>query len=178
MVIREDYSIEVMNTVLHQEVDKYQLADPKHPKCYEISHNRSIPCDGLDHPCPLKDVLQTKKHTTVVHNHKTKDGDDRYIELSASPLFDKEKNCIGIIESARDITSHLDVQNELREQKNILYHQAHHDTLTGLPNRVLLNDRLLQAIEKELAPKYGYSPGDIKINIIGKRPGEKRARSC
>ncbi|MDQ7061604.1 MAG: EAL domain-containing protein [Sulfurimonas sp.] len=34
------------------------------------------------------------------------------------------------------------------EHKEILHHQAHHDALTSLPNRVLFNDRLEQAIEK------------------------------
>ncbi len=148
MVIKEDYTVELMNSTLKESVATMNLANQEHPKCYEVSHNRSTPCDGFDHPCPLRDVLESKQHTSVIHNHATKDGEKRYIELSATPLFDKEKNCIGIIESARDITAHLGVQDELREQKNILKHQAHHDFLTGLPNRVLFGDRLTQALEK------------------------------
>ena len=148
MVIKEDYTIELMNATLRDSINNFDIADKNAPKCYEISHHRTTPCDGLNHPCPLRDVLDSKKHTRVVHNHDTKDGANRYIELSASPLFDKEKNCIGIIESARDITEHLIVQNELTEQKNILDYQAHHDALTGLPNRVLFSDRLEQMIEK------------------------------
>ncbi len=32
---------------------------------------------------------------------------------------------------------------------------------------------LVEVIVEELASKYGYSPDDIKVKIIGKRPGEK-----
>ncbi len=188
MVIKEDYTVEVMNNNLKKSLVNPVIADRDNPKCYEISHNRSTPCDGFDHPCPLRDVLKSKKHITVVHNHDTQDGKDRYIELSASPLFDKEKNCIGIIESARDITGHISVQDELREQRNILDHQAHHDALTSLPNRVLFNDRVNQGIEKgkrnntkfailfidldhfkEINDTLGHAVGDEILKIVSSR---------
>ncbi len=47
-----------------------------------------------------------------------------------------------------DITDRKNTENELLEQKSILNYQAHHDDLTGLPNRVLFHDRLTQSIEK------------------------------
>lgn len=37
---------------------------------------------------------------------------------------------------------------ELNRQKDFLAYKAHHDALTGLPNRALFNDRLEQAISK------------------------------
>lgn len=32
---------------------------------------------------------------------------------------------------------------------------------------------LAQVVIEELAPEYGYNPGDITMNVIGRRPGEK-----
>ncbi len=146
MVIKEDYTVDLMNSTIHEKLKNINIADQKHPKCYEISHNRSTPCDGFSYPCPLKDVIDTKKHVTVVHDHYNADGEKRYVEIAATPLFDNKKRCIGIIESSRDITEHFQIRDELEEQKDILHYQAHHDALTGLPNRALFHDRLKQGI--------------------------------
>jgi diguanylate cyclase (GGDEF)-like protein len=40
------------------------------------------------------------------------------------------------------------IQEELKIQKEILHHHAHHDSLTDLPNRFLFNDRLSQSIKQ------------------------------
>ena len=69
-------------------------------------------------------------------------------DLSLSLLKDEKGNPIGMIAYAQDITSRKQMELELEDQRIILYHQAHHDALTNLPNRVLFNDRLEQAIEK------------------------------
>lgn len=56
----------------------------------------------------------------------------------------------GIIQhcSVRDITNRKELEEENKKQKRLLIHQVEHDTLTGLPNRNLLQDRLTQAIKK------------------------------
>ncbi len=148
MVIREDYGIELMNTVQQDNLSFFNVSDKENPKCYEISHGRSSPCDGSNHPCPLAQVMQTNENTKVLHNHKDLKGGSHYVELAASPLLNEEGKCVGIIESARDITKHLDTLNELKEKSTALDYQAHHDALTGLPNRTLYHDRVDQAIQK------------------------------
>ncbi|MEA3491436.1 MAG: EAL domain-containing protein [Campylobacterota bacterium] len=148
MVIKSDYTVEIMNESLRRHLNSDTVADIERPKCYELSHHRSTPCDGSEHQCPLQDVLESKKPMTVVHKHKDIDDKDCYIELAVVPLFDLEEECVGIIESSRDITAHLEAQDKLREQSRILDHQASHDHLTGLPNRILFMDRLTHAIER------------------------------
>ena len=55
------------------------------------------------------------------------------------PLRDREDAIIGTIGIALDVT-------EQREAQERLSHVVNHDALTDLPNRVLLNDRLTQAL--------------------------------
>jgi len=50
--------------------------------------------------------------------------------------------------SVRDITMRKELEEENKKQKKLLIHQVEHDTLTGLPNRNLLQDRLTQSIKK------------------------------
>ncbi len=109
MVIKEDYNVELMNTPLKNNLVHYDIADIKNPKCYEISHNRTTPCDGISHSCPLKDVLRTKEATSVIHDHYDKDNNKFHVEIAAVPLLDSQDNCIGIIESSRDIRAHHDI---------------------------------------------------------------------
>jgi len=145
MVINDDYSVDLMNKSLREKVDFSIVADTEKPKCYELSHHRTTPCDGLDHPCPLQEVITSGKDVTVVHTHQDLEKGTHQVELVASPLFDQDGNRTGIVESARDITAHLLVQDELRAQKKILDYRAHYDALTNLPNRLLFEDRLSQA---------------------------------
>ena len=147
MVIREDYTIELMNEAVNSQLHKIKIADLKNPKCYEVSHHRETPCDSNDHPCPLKDVMQSKEIQNVVHKHFDVEGNEHFVELTATPLFDANKNCIGIIESSHNITEHVSLVQELEDKSRLLDFKAHHDNLTSLPNRALFMDRLNQSIE-------------------------------
>ncbi len=62
-------------------------------------------------------------------------GGHRWLELSARPVVDGSGGVVGLSGTLNDITNQ-------KEHESRLEFIAHYDPLTGLPNRVLLNDRL------------------------------------
>ena len=68
-----------------------------------------------------------------------RDGDLIDVSLTASPIYDDEGNVVGASSIARDISDRKLLEAEL-------FRQAVHDSLTGLPNRALLADRLSQSL--------------------------------
>jgi diguanylate cyclase (GGDEF)-like protein/PAS domain S-box-containing protein len=74
-----------------------------------------------------------------------RDGFEIPIEDSVAPIHDREGQAAGAVIVFRDVSAAraLTVQ---------MTHSAEHDYLTGLPNRMLLNDRISQAIA--LAPRH------------------------
>ncbi len=68
-----------------------------------------------------------------------RDGKEIPIEDTVAPIRDSEGKFTGAVNVFRDVS-------EARELARRLRHVAHHDPLTELPNRVLLDDRIGRAI--------------------------------
>jgi diguanylate cyclase (GGDEF)-like protein/PAS domain S-box-containing protein len=68
-----------------------------------------------------------------------RNGDVRHFEMRLVPDFGEHDRVVGCFAVTIDITEH-----KLTEER--IQRVANHDNLTGLPNRLLFNDRLIQAI--------------------------------
>jgi len=97
----------------------------------------------------------------------------KWLSFTARLIRDENGNVAGAIETLRDITAQKKYENELE-------HQAKHDSLTKLPNRSLLSDRLSQALghaerdERLLAVLY-IDLDDFKIvnDSLGHSSGDE-----
>ena len=87
-----------------------------------------------------------------------RDGFEIPIEDSVAPIHDGEGQAAGAVIVFRDVS----VARAMALQ---ITHSAEHDFLTGLPNRMLLNDRISQAIA--LAPRHMQHVAVLYLDLDG-----------
>jgi diguanylate cyclase (GGDEF)-like protein/PAS domain S-box-containing protein len=102
------------------------------------------------HPAPnLAEQAVQQNETVSVDLHRVlvrRDGYEAGIEDSAAPIHDRHGRVVGAVLVFHDVSVS-------RAAALKMSHQAQHDILTGLPHRLLLTDRLTQAIG--LSHRYG-----------------------
>ncbi len=84
------------------------------------------------------------------------DGSESAIEDSAAPIHDRRGKVTGAVMVFHDVSS-------ARALSARMVHLAQHDSLTDLPNRVLFNDRLTQAMT--MAKRHGKQLAVLYLDI-------------
>jgi diguanylate cyclase (GGDEF)-like protein/PAS domain S-box-containing protein len=108
-----------------------------------------------------------------------RDGFESAIEDSAAPIHDRQGLIRGAVIVFHDVSA-------ARVQSERMSHLAQHDGLTDLPNRLLLNDRLIQAMARRGATPFsvlyldidrfkqvndtaGHTTGDRLVQLVATR---------
>ncbi len=111
----------------------YEGSLPGDLTCHVLSHQRPLPCNDPDHPCPLNTVKESGLPVTVEHTHCGSDGTRRDMEVHGYPIFDDKGNIVQMIEYCIDISERKKAAAE-REKLIHDLQQALQDvkTLSGL----------------------------------------------
>lgn len=144
-----------------------------------------IPPAALD---AHKAVLAARKpFQDLEYGRRDESGKVHHVAVSGQPIFDERGRFKGYRGVGKDITRRKTDEEALRATHAELEHQANFDTLTGLPNRHLLNDRLKQAVYVQRKPKsvavvfvdldhfkvindsLGHNVGDEVLRQVGER---------
>ncbi|OQW69463.1 MAG: hypothetical protein BVN34_03870 [Proteobacteria bacterium ST_bin12] len=142
----------------------------------------------IAHPDDLEMINEkingiTHKNLTVIIENRVfdKNNEIRWVQFINHGILDSNSKIVEYQSVGRDIT-------DIRLEQNRITHLAHHDPLTGLPNRLLLDDRLLQAISfakrtlgkvrvycfdldkfKPINDKFGHAAGDEVLQELSQR---------
>ena len=134
----------------------------------------------------MKNLVQAEGNYQSEWVFKKHNGEVFWTDIMLTRMVLNNRDIIYLV--CRDISSRKEMELELSRQKSILYYQANHDSITGLPNRVHFKKELKKELKKtaktnsklalmfidldrfkKINDSLGHDIGDKVIHIIGER---------
>ncbi|MCP4398620.1 MAG: PAS domain S-box protein, partial [bacterium] len=106
-----DYSIVLANSRARN------MGNAETKTCYALTHKQNLPCQGVDHPCPLQELKRTQKPVMTEHIHYDRDGYPRTVEIHGFPIVNEAGDLVQMVEYTLDITKRRRAEGALRESE-------------------------------------------------------------
>jgi PAS domain S-box-containing protein len=129
--------------------------------CFKMLHHQDMHCQLQSGECPYQEVFESGKPVKVTHRHFTLQGKEIVVELTASPIRDRNGNVVRMIEVMRDVTAERRLEEENRQSLDFLA-----SVLEGIGEGVVVMDKDYRII----AANKGYlsQVGKTREDILGK----------
>ena len=88
--------------------------------CHDLSGSCSDICKLLDDECPIRKTIKTGQSASAEHMCYDNDGLRRIVELSTSPIRNRQGDVVRIVQVSRDITQRKTVEEELQRSSEEL----------------------------------------------------------
>ncbi|MDX1808449.1 MAG: diguanylate cyclase [Sulfurospirillaceae bacterium] len=150
-------------------------------KCYDKSENNDIVCKFTGNFCKREVSLANGASRRELYEDTDKNGKTTYLDIKTIPMKNENNEIYAFLKIIQDKTVDKEREAELQ-------YMANYDMLTKLPNRILLKDRLEQAILrskrsqknfailfidldkfKEVNDTFGHNAGDQLLQMVADR---------
>lgn len=194
MVIDRNYTVTQVNSAVALSLGAAK-ADILGRKCYEVTHKRQSPCEAPGVICPLSLVFERGEGIVkVLHTHYDAQGNERQIEITASPVRDRKGRVLAMVETYRDIMEKYSDDELVKLVKKLSEAQIHlkqisiTDELTGIRNRRYIFERLDEEFDrarrsahplslimldidhfKKINDTHGHLFGDVVLQAVAAR---------
>lgn len=155
-------------------------------KCYEISHNRSLPCDAQclnGVPCNYEEVFTSCRPLTLRHRHTMPDGTEKVFEITTSPITDENGDVVQLVQIMKDVTAVAERERAAQKSRHDL-----EMIFTNAPFSISYLDREMRAIrinplmEEWTGFKSEQAEGKHCYDLWGQYAGDEtkkgKARIC
>lgn len=109
----KDYSIALANTASRVEGGREART------CYQLTHNRSEPCRGSEHPCTINEIKKTRAPVVLEHIHQGMAGEKKKVDVHGYPVFGDDGEIAQVIEYCIDVTERESLKDQLLQAQKM-----------------------------------------------------------